>query len=133
MPDTIGEKVGVSTEDLNEVRTSLESSMDTKMSSMEAKIDKLAALIDSVITKGIPTKEIEEVEDPSSAEAKKAAVGEEDDPEKLKANSSSTKPKNGNGEYSSVPPFKFADPHVNHPHINNVGDPPKVNAVDFER
>ena len=133
MPDTTGDKVGVSTEDLNEVRTSLESSMDTKMSSMEAKIDKLAALIDSVITRGILTKEVEEVEDPSLVEANKAAVVGEDDLEKLKANSSSTKPKIGNGEYSSVPPFTFADPHINHPHINNVGDPSKFNAVDFER
>ena len=123
----------MSTEDLNEVRTSLESSMDTKMSSMEAKIDKLATLIDSVITKGIPTKEVEEVEDPSLAEANKAAVVGEDDPEKLKANFSSTKPKVGNGEYSSVPPFTFSDPRINHPYINNVGDPPKVNAIDFER
>ena len=40
MPGTTGDKVGVSTEDLNEVRTSLESSMDTKMSKMEAKLDK---------------------------------------------------------------------------------------------
>ena len=133
MPDTTGDKVGVSTEDLNEVRTSLESSMDTKMSKMEAKLDKLTALIDSIITRVISPKEVEEVEDPSSAKAKKATVGEEDDPEKLKANSSSPKPKNGDGEYSSVPPFKFADPHVNHPHINNVGDPPKVNAIDFEQ
>ena len=97
MPDTTGDKVGVSTKDLNEVRTSLESSMDTKMSKMEAKLDKLTALLDSVITRVIPTKEVEEVGDPSSAEAKKAAVGEEDDPEKLKDSSSSSKPKNGEG------------------------------------
>ena len=33
------------------------------------------------------------------------------------------------------PPYSFqsADPPMNHPHVNNIGDPPKVNAVDFER
>ena len=133
MPDTTGDKEAVSTEDLNEVRTSLESSMDTKMSKMEAKLDKLATLIDSVITRVVPTKEVEEVEDPSLVVANKAAAVGEDDLEKLKANSSYTKPKIGNGEYSNVPPFKFADPQINHPHINHVGDPRKVNAVDFER
>ena len=117
-------------EHLNEVKASLESTMDTNLSKMESQLETLTALLNSVISKGIPTVVVEEVGDPSLAVANKAAAVGEDDPEKLKANSSSTKPKVGNGE---LPPFTFSDPHINHPHINNVGDPPKVNAVDFER
>src|SRR3954464_2007820 len=37
------------------------------------------------------------------------------------------------GDYSRMPPFQSADPPLNHPHVNNIGDPPKVNANDFER
>ena len=120
-------------EHLNEMKISLESTMDTKLSEMQQQLETLTALLNSLVDKGTPAVVVEEVGDPSLAVANKAAAVGEDDPEKLKANSSSTKPKIGNGEYSSVPPFTFADPHINHPHINNVGDPPKVNAVDFER
>ena len=30
-------------------------------------------------------------------------------------------------------PDKSADPPMNHHHINNIGDPPKINTVHFER
>ena len=120
-------------EHFNEVKASLESTMDTKLSMMQQQLETLTALLNGVLDKGTPAV-VEEVGDPSLVVANKAATLGEDDPEKLKANhSSSTKPRNGDGEYSSVPPFVFADPRVNHPHINNVGNPPKVNAVDFER
>ena len=82
---------------LNEVKASLESAIDTKMSKMESQLETLTTLLNSVVNKGIPTVE---VEDPSLAIANKAAAGGDDDPEKLKANSSSTKPKIGNGEYT---------------------------------
>ena len=49
MPE--GDKVAVSVEDLNEVRTSLESSIDTKMSKMENQLDTLTALINSLMNK----------------------------------------------------------------------------------
>ena len=133
MPDTAGDNVPVSMEHLNEVKISLESTMDTKLSLMQQQLEALTALLNNVLDKGTPAVVVEEVGDPSLAVANKAAVRGEDDPEKQKANPSPTKPRNGSGEYSSVPPFVFADPRVNHPHINNVGNPPKVNAVDFER
>ena len=90
-----GDKVAVSVEDLNEVRTSLESSIDTKMSKIESKLDKLTALLNSVMDKINPTEPLDGNEDPLLAGAKKAAVDEEDDPEKLKDSSSSSKHKNG--------------------------------------
>ena len=63
MPED-GKKQMVSTDDLNEVRTSLESSIDTKMSKMDSKLDQLTALLNSVTSKVIPTEVVEEVEDP---------------------------------------------------------------------
>ena len=133
MPDT-GEKVAVSADDLNEVRTSLESSMDTKLNKMESKIDQLTALINNLVMDKIkPTKALEEDEDPLLAGTQKVDVDEEDDPEKPKDSSSSSKPKNGEGEYSRVPSFISHDPQIPYYHINNIGEPPKINTVDFER
>ena len=133
MPDTAGDNVPVSMEHLNEVKISLESTMDTKLSVMQQQLETLTALLNNMLDKGTPAVVVEKVGDPLLAVANKATVSGEDDPEKLKANPSPTKPRNGDGEYSSVAPFIFNDPRVNHPHINNVGNPPKVNAVDFER
>ena len=88
MPDT-GEKVPVSTEDLNEVWTSLESSMDTKMNKMESKIDQLTELINSIVMdKTKQPKALNEDEDPLLAGAQKAAIDEEEDPKKTKGWSS---------------------------------------------
>ena len=122
----------MSTEDLNEVRTSLESSMDTKMSKLA---ETLTALILSLMNKDKPNVEVSEDADHLSETAQKAAADKKSAEEKLEKNknAASSTSGNGNGEYSNVPPFLFADPRVNHPHINNVGNPPKVNAVDFER
>ena len=133
MPETAGEKVAVSADDLNEVRTSLESSMDTKLNKMESKIDQLTALINKVMDKIKPTKALEDDEDPLLAGAQKAVVDEENDPEKLKNSSSSSKSKNGEEEYSRVPSFISLDPQIPYYQINNIGPPPKINTIDFER
>ena len=136
MPED-GDKVAVSTEDLNEVRTSLESSMDTKMSKIESKIDQFTELINNLMmNKAKPTVVVSEDADSLSEAALKAAADEQsaldDNPEKNKDGASTT-PKIGEGVYSSVPPFKSADPPMNHHHINNIRDPPKINTIDFER
>jgi hypothetical protein len=57
MPDD-GVKEAVSMDDLNEVKSSLESSIDTKMSKME---ETLTALILSLMNKDKPNVEISEV------------------------------------------------------------------------
>ena len=111
-----GEKEAVSMDDLNEVKSSLESSIDTKMSKMESKLDKLTALLNSVMDKINPTEPLDGNEDPLLAGAKKAAVDIEDDPEKLKDSSSSSKPKNGEGEYSRVSSFISPGPQKLHSH-----------------
>ena len=111
--------------------------MDTKMSKMETKIDQLTKLINLMMNKDKPTVTSSDEVDRLSEVAQKAADGErttEDDPEK-KRDGASTTPQNGERKYASVPPpptFKSADPRINHHHINNIGDPPKVNTVDFE-
>ena len=80
-----------------------------------------------------PTEALNKDEDPLLAGAQKAAVDEDDDLEKLKDCSSSSKPKNGEGEYSRVPLFISPDPQIPYYQINNIGAPPKINTVDFER
>ena len=84
MPDTVGDKDPVSMGYLNEVKTSLESSMDTKLSRLENQLETLTALLNSVLDKGTPAVVVEEVGDPSLAVANKTAVDGEDDPKNLK-------------------------------------------------
>ena len=77
--------MAVSVEDLNEMRTSLESSIDTKMSKMEAQLDTLTALINNIMNKDKPTIEVSDDADLSSEAAQRAAAGDrpvEEDPEK---------------------------------------------------
>ena len=72
MPETIGEKVAVSMDDLNEVRTLLESSMDTKINKMESKLDQLTELINSLVMDKIkPTEALNKDEDSLLAGAQK--------------------------------------------------------------
>ena len=43
-------------------------------------------------------------------------------------------PEKSKDGYHAVPPtFQSVDPYIHHPHINNIGNPPKVNTIDFER
>ena len=119
----MAESPGVSVEDLNAVKTALEAS-DTKVSSLESKIDELTKLVSSMIpNKTVATISLEDVDRASKA-AQKAideAKAAEGDPEK------------NNDSYHAVPPtFQSADPYINHPRINNIGSPPKVNTIDFE-
>ena len=107
--------------------------MDTKMNKMESKIDQLTELINSLVMDKIKSTEaLNKDEDPLLAGAQKATVDEEDDSEKLKDSSSSSKPKNGEGIYSKVPSFLSPDPQIPYYHINNIGEPPKINTIDFE-
>ena len=132
-----GDKVAVSVEDLNEVRTSLESSIDTKMSKMETQLDTLTALINNLMNKDKPAVAPSDEVNRALEAAKKAANDEqftEDDPEN-KRDGASTTSQGGGDKYNKMPPpssFQSADPPMNHPHINNIGDPPKINAIDFE-
>ena len=71
-----GDKVAVSVEDLNEVRTSLESSIDTKMSKMESQLDSLTALINGLMNKDKPTVEVSDDVDLSSDAAQRVAAGD---------------------------------------------------------
>ena len=69
MPE-IEEKLAISTDDLNEVRASLESSMDTKLDKMESKIDQLRDFLTNLImNKSKPTVVLNEDEDPLSEAA----------------------------------------------------------------
>ena len=61
-------------DDLDEVRTSLESSMDTKMNKMESKIDQLTELINLMMSKKKPTVVLSDDAEGSSEAALKAAA-----------------------------------------------------------
>ena len=76
MPDTTGDKVLVSVEDLNEVRTSLESSMDTKISKMESQLETLTALIHGLMNKDKPSVEVSKDADLLSDAAQRTAAGD---------------------------------------------------------
>ena len=41
----------------------------------------------------------------------------------------SSEGKNEKGDYHTIPPFYSLDPQIPHPRINNVGVPPKIDAI----
>ena len=91
-------------DDLNEVKSSLESSIDTKMSKME---ETLTALILNLMNKDKPIVEAPDDADHSSETAQKAAADKKSTEERLEKNknAASSTSGNGNGEYSNVPPL----------------------------
>src|SRR3954451_18100297 len=124
-------KVGVSMEELNEVRASLEPTMDTKLGKIEAQIAGLTAIIENM-ARNKPPVEIVEERGPLTDPAKLIGAGGGGPSDKHAENSESSTPRKP-GDYTRVSPFQSADPPINHPHVNSIGDPPKVNANDFER
>ena len=77
---------------------------------------------------------------PSSSEAttplskdKAHAGSKEDEVVGEKHNGSASKKGSGKEDYSEVPHLYSPDPPMPHPHINNRGDPPKLNASSFNQ
>src|SRR3954454_1503325 len=124
----MGDQQGVSSEELNAEKSTLESctsSLDTRMSSLESKIEMMIQSIATLTANR--TMAVVSPEDAGSASeaAPKAAEG---------AKTAESNHEKNKDSYHVVPPiYTPADPYVSHPHINNIGNPPKINTVDFER
>ena len=101
--------------DLKELQTSLTSSMDTRMDELRELIAKLVSVqATNPSTSSVPGG-ISPEKPPSDQEV---VVGENE----------TIKEKSGKEEYHTVPPNYSPDPPIPHPHINNIGVPPKIES-----
>ena len=137
MPETSqsdGAPKPVSMDDLKALEASFKSSMDAQMLELrkmflELKRGQAAP----------PPLRIEESDLSSEvAKAKAAAAsaetpGAEDDPSKNKNGSTSSQKGDDNKETYNDTRWKSSNPPIPHHHINNIGDPPKINVNDFDR
>ena len=115
----------VTMEDLKGVEASLRISMETELRAMR---EMIAQLLPANKTSTPPPPE-----DPASTLRDKASArpGEEKVEDENTLESPSSKKKGGKEDYSEVPHWYSPDPPIPHPHINNRGDPPKLNASSF--
>ena len=120
----------VSMDDLKALETTLKSSMDAQMLAMREYITELMA------PKAPPVIPITEDTDPllagkasGSPSSKRPEEGEDLDKNK-DSSASSLKGDDGKREYHEEK-WRSPDPPIPHPHINNRGDPPKLDVSDF--
>src|SRR3954452_9893608 len=106
MPDD-NPKVGVSMEELNEVRASLESTMDTNLGKIEAQIAGLTTIIENM-ARNKPAVEIVEEQGLLTDLAKLIGAGGGGPSDKHAENSESSTPRKP-GDYTKMPPFQSAD------------------------
>ena len=103
-------------------------------SSMDARLDQMLELIKQLAQPKEPTKPPPEKDDDDlESLSNKEGEGKEEDPTKLKQDkdvSSSSHEGGEKKEYHSVS-WLSPDSPVPHPHINNRGDPPKLDAINF--
>ena len=120
----------VSIEDFKKLETTLTSSIE----SQNTKMDELREMIMLLMPKKpaspttTPLEEDPEVplKNPNSVNSEEEEkVGDTD------TGSASTKKKVGKEEYHEVPHAYSPNPPIPHPHINNRGDPPKLDASSF--
>ena len=127
-------ETAVTVNDLNKVEAEFKSSMAAQMDEFRNMFLDLKQRINSR-PPHIAPEESDLLTTAAKAKAAFTAVETpvEDDPNKNKNASSCSQNTNGTGAYSSVPPFQSPDPPIPHHHINNIGEPPKINVIDFER
>ena len=127
-----GEEVAATMKDLREVETSLTSLVDKSMDELRDLIAKLASVQASA-----PSASSALVDNSSENVAKENEEVEEGEGEgkggesknKLPKKDSPSKGKGGKEDYHTVPPPSYTpDPLIPHPHINNIGVPPKIDA-----
>ena len=112
-------------EDFRKLETTLNSSIEAQRAQMDALREMIAQ------QKASTSPSLEDPKDPpkdpTSVSPEEEKVGDE-----TISDSTSTKKKDGKEDYHEVPPPWYSpDPPVPHPHINNRGDPPKLNASSF--
>ena len=129
---TEGAEKPASMDDLKSLETSLRSSMESQMLDMKKY---LAELLKPSVPPIIP---ISEDKDPllegdalASPSSKNPLEG--DDLANVKVSSASPKKDLGEKESYNAVDRRSPDPPIPHPHINNRGDPPKLNVEDFNR
>ena len=132
MPETSpvdGASKPVSMDDLKALETNFKSSMDAQMLEFRNMFLELKRGLVAPSPVQIEESDIS----PEEAKAKAAATsvetpGAEDDPTKTMNGSTSSQK-----ESYHATMWKSPDPPIPHPHINNIGDPPKINVNDFDR
>ena len=127
----MGDPVPATMDDLKGVETNLTSLIDARMSKMLEMIECLTVAKES--SKPSP---LEDSDARDGANAKPLGGDEEEDEETKKKkefdkNASGSSLKSGEPkDYHNVP-WLFPDAPVPHPHINNRGEPPKLDAINF--
>ena len=110
-----GADVAATMKDLKEMEISLTSVVDKRMDELRDMIAKLASAQASNPSASSVPGGISPEKPPSDQEV---VVGENE----------TIKEKSGKEEYHTVPPNYSPDPPIPHPHINNIGVPPKIDA-----
>ena len=115
---------GVSMDDLKKLEANLTSSMETQMKEMR---EMIAQILQASKAPASPNPEdsASAAKDIASAKSGEVKVGE--------GSSKDSLPKSDGGKegYHEVPHWYSPDPPIHHPHINNRGDPPRLNASCF--
>ena len=134
MPEE-GEDVAATMKDLKEVQTSLKSLVDTRMDELCELIAQLgsarAAAPPASSAPHDDSSENVNGEDDEADEGETGTKGDgdkENEKAKIPKKSSSSNGKGKEEDYHAVPPNYTPDPLVPHPHINNIGVPPKIDA-----
>ena len=140
MADDEGDKVAATMKDLKELKGSLTSLVDTRMDELHELITKLAsARATTPPASSAHNDNSSEKVNVEDEEADDGDTGTKEDEDKAnekpkppkKSSSSDGKGKGAN--YHAVPPNYTPDPPVPHPHINNIGVPPKIDASSFSQ
>ena len=131
-----GDDVAATMKDLKELKGSLTSLMDTRM-------DELCELIAQLGSARATTPPASSAHNDNSSknvnsedeEADDGETGTKGDEDKAHEKPKSPKKSSSSGgkgkeeDYHAVPPNYTPDPPVPHPHINNIGVPPKIDAT----
>ena len=122
-----GEDEPATMKDFKEIETSLTSAMDKRMDEMRDMIAKLMSTQASTLSASSALVDTSSEKINSEDDGVENGEANKDDPHK---NASPAKEKGGKGDYHAVPPPSYTpDPLIPHPHINNVGAPPKIDAT----
>ena len=124
------ENVAATMKDLKEMQTSLTSLVDKRMDELRELIAQIAsAQATTPPASSAPTdnssEHINEEDDGADGGEEEGKEGGEKDKTKLPKKPPSSNEKE---EYHAVPPNYTPDPPIPHPHINNIGVPPKIEA-----
>ena len=130
-----GDDVATTMKDLNELKGSLTSLVDTRMDELRELIAQLgsaqATTPPASSAHNDNSSENVNVEDEEADNGETGTKGDDDKANEIPKppkNSSSSDGKGKEGDYHAVPPQYTPDPPVPHPHINNIGVPPRIDA-----